>query len=188
MTVRYDRLFCGEDSSHVDAAAHILVAAFKDRSPAWPTFAAGHATVSEFVDSPHISYGAFLDNELIGWVGATPSYNGQSWEIQLLGVSPQWQRRGIATSLLKLLSEAVQRNGGHTLFVWCDDESESTTIGGKDIFTTPLEAIQAHVSGPRHAGGFYEQFGFVRCGILPNANGLGKPDILYAMAIGLTPS
>jgi aminoglycoside 6'-N-acetyltransferase I len=185
MTVTYDQVFFADHPIIVDAAAHILVAAFNDRSAAWPTVSLAHATVREIAQHEHIAFGAFADSTLVGWIGATPSYNGNVWEIQLLGVTPEWQRNGIATTLVHRLVTAVAHAGCHTVCVWCDDESKSTSIGGDSLFPHPLDALARLESGPRHAGGFYEHIGFVRCGILPDANGPGKPDILYAKPVML---
>ena len=183
MTVEYRQVFLGDEPLTVDAAAHILVVAFHDRSPAWPTVSAAYGTVNEFAQDQHIAFGAFADSSLVGWIGATPSYNGNVWEIQLLGVTPEWQRIGIATALVRILISAVGHVGCHTVCVWCDDETNSTSIGGCNLFPRPLDALARLESGPRHAGGFYEHIGFVRCGILPDANGPGKPDILYAIPV-----
>ena len=185
MTVEYRQVFFGDHPPSVDAAADILVAAFDDRSPAWRTISAAHATITDFAEGEHIAFGAFAGTSLVGWIGATPRYNGNVWEIELIAVMPNWQRFGIGTALVQILIPAVRHAGCQTLCVWCDAESNSTSVGGINLYPHPLDALSRLISGPRHAGGFYEHIGFVRCGILPDANGPGKPDILYAMPVKL---
>jgi len=126
MTVEYRQVFFGDEPLTVDAAAQILVVAFHDRSLAWPTVSAAYGTMNEFAQDQHIAFGAFADSSLVGWIGATPSYNGNVWEIQLLGVIPEWQRNGVATALVRMLISALVHVGCHTVCVWCDDESKST--------------------------------------------------------------
>lgn len=171
------------DSTIRDAAAEILVNAFRGISPSWPTHATAYDTFHELATADALLIGAFLDQQLVGFIGAVPQYGGTAWELHPLAVAPQHARNGIGTALLQHLCQQLQDHGAATVFVWCDDESAATSLGGSNVYPAPLDALATLVSGPRHAGGFYLKNDFCLTGILPDANGFGKHDILYARRI-----
>jgi aminoglycoside 6'-N-acetyltransferase I len=51
------------------------------------------------------------------------------------------------------------------------------------LYPDPLQHASNFRSAPPHAGAFYQKLGFVVCGVLPDANGNGKPDILFALRV-----
>jgi aminoglycoside 6'-N-acetyltransferase I len=169
--------------AEIDAVAAILVAGFADRSPAWPTLEAGINEVNAFSTDEHISLVATINDTIVGWISATPQYQRFGWELHPLVVAPAYQHQGIGKALVAALCARLAEHGATTVFAWSDDESLSTSLGGKDLFLNPLEHLHNFSSSVRHAGGFYLKQGFVLCGVLPDANGLGKPDILFARRI-----
>jgi aminoglycoside 6'-N-acetyltransferase I len=58
-----------------------------------------------------------------------------------------------------------------------------TSLSGVDLFTNVLEAIATIQNFKGHPYAFYQKLGFVIVGVLPDANGLGKPDILMAKSL-----
>lgn len=171
------------NESEIAAVGAIVVAGFADRSPAWPTLADGINEVVTFSTEHQISLVATIDHTVVGWVSATPQYHHYSWELHPLVVAPQYQHRGIGRALVQALCTALVERGATTLYAWSDDESLSTSLGGKDLMPDPLTHLVTFVPTTRHAGGFYQKQGFVLCGVLPDANGHGKPDILFARRI-----
>ncbi len=66
-----------------------------------------------------------------------------------------------------------------------DDGAENgrTTIGGRDLYPDPLLAAASVAGTAQHPLEFYRKLGFVVVGVLPDANGFGKPDIFMAKRV-----
>lgn len=126
-----------------------------------------------------------LDEEsnVIGWVAAAPLYNGYVWEIHPLVVASDWRGQGIGAKLVQDVERLAAARGGVTLWVGTDDEDERTTLGGIDLYPDPLAHLTRIRNLKRHPYTFYQRLGFVLAGVLPDANGFGKPDIFLAKRI-----
>ena len=180
------RIFHSANPTEISHAAAILVAACAGISPAWPTHAAAVASIQEYCAEPYVAFGMYEDETLLGWIGAMPQYGGHTWELHPLAVVPHRQRTGIGTRLVAALRDTLAQAGAQTLIVWCDDEAQTTTLGGKQLFPQPLQHLETLVSSERHAGGFYLRCGFALAGVIPDANGSGKHDFLYAIPLRMT--
>jgi aminoglycoside 6'-N-acetyltransferase I len=70
-----------------------------------------------------------------------------------------------------------------TLWLGADDEDNRTTLGGANLYPDVLDKL-AHIRNIKgHPFAFYLKMGFVLAGVVPDANGRGKPDILMAKRI-----
>ena len=108
----------------------------------------------------------------------------RSWEVHPLAVHPDHQRRGVGRALLADLEALVRERGGLTLFLGADDEAARTSLGGADLYPEPLAALAALTDRGGHPFRFYQRCGFSLVGVVPDANGRGKPDILMAKRVG----
>ncbi len=166
-------------------AAELLVAGFAEHWPdAWPNLDAARLTVRESLSPARIARAALDDaGNLLGWVAAEPLYNGNVWELTVLVVQPSLQRQGIGRALIEDMEEQVREQGGLTIWLGSDDEDDMTSLAGVDLFPDPL----AHLAAIRNYKGnpyeFYRKVGFSIAGVLPDANGLGKPDIFLAKSV-----
>ncbi len=86
-------------------------------------------------------------------------------------------------ALVTDLEEHVRLQGGLTLWVGTDDETNQTTLGGVDLYPNVCEHIAKIRNIRRHPYEFYQKVGFVLVGVVPDANGFGKPDILMAKRV-----
>jgi aminoglycoside 6'-N-acetyltransferase I len=178
------------DLPHDDAllhqAAELLVEGFREHWPlAWPDMDAALTEVREALEPEKLCRAAVDDDDrVLGWIGGIPGYDGHVWELHPLVVRPGHQRRGIGRALVEDLEAQVQARGGLTLWLGSDDEDEMTTLSGVDLY----DDLPGHIAGIRdlkgHPYGFYRKCGFVIAGVVPDANGRGKPDILMAKRIG----
>jgi aminoglycoside 6'-N-acetyltransferase I len=76
-------------------------------------------------------------------------------------------------------------NGGAlTLQLGSDDEDEMTSLAGVDLYPDPLRHLAKLTNRKDHPFGFYLKCGYAVVGVVPDANGLGKPDILLAKRVG----
>src|SRR5262245_30709105 len=81
---------------HVDQAARLLHDAFLGRTRDWQDIASARAEALESLIEGKISRVAVDGSEqVVGWIGAMPMYDGNVWEIHPLVVSSSHRRRGI---------------------------------------------------------------------------------------------
>lgn len=170
-------------------AAEMLVEEFREHWPdAWPTLKLAEAEVAEALQGEKIAYAVVSEGgALLGWIGGQPHYGGNVWELHPLAVSRRAQGQGIGRSLVERLEEEVRARGGLTLWLGTDDEAESTSIGGIDLYPGVLEKLVEIKSRRGHPIGFYQRLGFEVTGVVPDANGFGRPDILLAKRVGGPP-
>lgn len=119
---------------------------------------------------------------MLGWIGGQHAY-ARVWELHPLVVVPSAQGRGIGRALVADLEARVRERDALTLMLGSDDEDDMITLGGVDLSPD----VWTHVANIRNLRGhpfaFYQKCGFVIVGVVPDANGLGKPDILMAKRV-----
>jgi aminoglycoside 6'-N-acetyltransferase I len=81
------------------------------------------------------------------------------------------------------LEAQVRRRGGLTLWLGTDDEDGLTTLSGVNLYPNVYEHISKIKNLRNHPYEFYQKLGFVIVGVMPDANGRGKPDIYMAKQI-----
>lgn len=169
------------------AAAQMLVDGFAQHWPkAWPTPALALEEVREFVDEAdeRICRAALGDDgQLLGWIGGLAEYEGNVFELHPLVVRPDLQGQGIGRALVTDFEAQIVARGAHTIFLGTDDESGLTSLADTDLYPNPLEHLLRIQNVGRHPFGFYQKMGFAVVGVIPDANGFGKPDILMAKRV-----
>ncbi len=161
----------------LEQAAELLV----DRMPeGWPTMAEAREHVREMLDPARIARGYVRGPRLLGWVGGLEHYPDHIWELHPLVVHREHERRGVGRTLVADLEDRVRDLGIHTMFVGTDDELGQTNLGGVDLYPDVLARLTALVNLRDHPVGFYQRLGYSIIGVMPDANGFGKPDILLA--------
>lgn len=173
------------DEEGIEQAAAALVAGFREHSPkAWPDLESAHTEVLEALEPEKICRAAYSDDGMmLGWVGGFLSY-ARVWELHPLVVLPHMQGQGVGRALVADFEAHVRDKGGLTILLGSDDEDDMTTLSGVDLYPD----IGAHIARIRNLRGhpyeFYQKCGFVIVGVVPDANGYGKPDILLAKRVG----
>ena len=173
------------DDALIEQAAALLVESFREHWPdAWPTLEDAREEIGEALSGERICRAAVDDGgNLLGWIGAIPTYNGNVWELHPLAVSPRAQGQGIGRKLVEDLETQLAARGGVTLWLGSDDEDEMTSLGGVDLYPNPLEHLARIENLRGHPYEFYQKLGFAIAGVMPDANGPGKPDIYLAKRI-----
>lgn len=166
-------------------AARMLVEEFREHWPdAWPTLSDAEREVGLALAPEKVALGAVgADGTLLGWIGAQPMYEGAVWELHTLVVGRSAQGRGVGRRLVLELEALLHARGALTLWLGTDDEAQLTSLGGVDLFPDIVGKLATLESDQRHPFGFYRRLGFVVAGVVPDANGPGKPDILMAKRI-----
>lgn len=174
------------NSRMIEQAARLLVDGFRLHWPdAWPDLPAALAEVQECFQPGRLARAAVDENgNVLGWIGAISGYNGHAWELHPLVVRLDLQGRGIGTALVRDLEERVRQEGGLTLHLGTDDEDGMTSLADTDLYPDVVEHLARIHNLRRHPFEFYRKLGYAVVGVIPDANGPGKPDILMAKRVG----
>lgn len=169
----------------IEQAASILFESFRQDWPdAWPSPESAREEVLECLEPGKICRAALDEKgKVLGFVGATSQYRGGVFELHPMCVSPSVQGRGLGSAMVADLVERVRDRGGRTIYLGTDDENDLTSASSTDLFDEPWRHIRDLRAKSRHPLEFYRKLGFVVVGLIPDANGPGKPDIMMARKI-----
>jgi aminoglycoside 6'-N-acetyltransferase I len=174
-----------DDTALVHQAAQLLVDAFQKHWPdAWPTLESGYKEVQKMVETERICRAAVAENgNLLGIIGGIPGYDGHVWELHPLAVQPSAQGQGIGRALVADFEEQVRLRGGLTITLGSDDQDNMTSLSDVDLYENLWEKIREIRNLKNHPFEFYQKLGYIITGVVPDANGIGKPDILMAKRV-----
>ena len=174
-----------DNQQAIQQSASLLLEGFKEHWPnAWPNLEAALQEVKESFGQERISRVAMSDSgEILGWISGIKQYDGHVWELHPLVVRSNYRRQGIGRALVVDLEKEVGKRGGLTLWLGTDDENNMTSLSGIDLYPNVLEHLDNIRNLKGHPYEFYQKLGFSIVGVLPDANGLGKPDIYMAKRV-----
>jgi aminoglycoside 6'-N-acetyltransferase I len=164
-------------------AARILREAI--RGPSYKQAGEAEAEVARFFGNPDRFAIAAIDGaDLIGWVGGVRDYP-TSLQLHPLVVDPPRHRRGVGRKLVAALEAQAVAEGYLAVHLGADDEFGGTNLFEIDAFPDPLATLAMIApSAQGHAFFFYRRLGFIPVGIIPDANGFGRPDLLLSKRLG----
>jgi GNAT superfamily N-acetyltransferase len=173
-----------DDEDAIEQVVALLVDFAPNRAAAWPDDESARETVEDALDEDSIARIAFNDaNTVIGFAAAAPQYS-HAWELHPLVVARNEQGRGIGRALVTDIEELVAAEGGLTVYLGADDLDESTSAAEEDLFPDVLDKAQdLQLRKRRHPIGFYLHLGYEIVGIIPDANGPGRPDVWLARSV-----
>lgn len=140
--------------------------------------------VEKLLAPERIAVAALVDDDLVGFVGAIPQYGQTGWEMHPLVVVADFRRQKIGARLVSFLESEIASRGGITIYLGTDDENDETTLSQVNLYNEPLEAIANIKNLKAHPYSFYEKLGYQITGVIPDANGWFKPDIIMSKRIG----
>jgi aminoglycoside 6'-N-acetyltransferase I len=177
---------CPDDEKRINEVVTLLMDAFRENPDYCPDAESALEETQELFEPGRISLVA-VDEQgaVLGCIGGRPHYEGHVWELHPLAVRPEHQRKGIGRALVADLEERVRERGAVTLWLGTDDEDDQTTLSAVDLYPDPLEHLGRIRNLRGHPYEFYQEVGFVIVGVMPDANGWGKPDIFMAKRVGL---
>ena len=161
-------------------AARVLLEAFSAKNNrTWETLADAEKELNECLNADFVCSGCVRDGSVVGWIGARPMYGNTTWELHPLVVHPRFQGKGIGRKLIEHLEETAANRGVGGIVLGTDDETGSTSLSTYDFDCGSVaDAIERIEDFDRHPFRFYEKCGYRIVGVVPDANGPGKPDIL----------
>ena len=174
-----------EHETAIQQIVQVFVACFQGRSS--PAFANPKNALEEIHDSldpDRISRIAIDSNgDVLGWISASSQYEGNAWELHPLVVRLDRQHQGIGKALVADLEQQVSQRGGTTIYIGTDDENGETSLFDVDLYPNVWQHIAQIQNLKQHPYEFYQKQGYTIVGVIPDANGFGKPDILMAKRI-----
>jgi aminoglycoside 6'-N-acetyltransferase I len=165
------------DVPRIESTARLLHAVFSPQG-AWTTIVEARQEVIDSLGPDRISRVAVdSDGSVVGWIGAVRQYNGLVWELHPIVVSDSQRRHGIGRALVLDLEKILEAHGALTLWAGADDLSGETSLGEIDLYAELPSALNRVKSWGNHPLPFYRSLGFHVIGVMPDANGAGRPDI-----------
>jgi aminoglycoside 6'-N-acetyltransferase I len=144
----------------------------------WEDLETAIAEVRESLQENRISRAALdAKDNVLGWIGGFHEY-AFVWELHPLVVRSDLQIQGVGTALVRDFERQVKLRGGLTVRLGTDDENERTSIGGADLYPNALEKLSKIRNLRRHPFEFYQKLGYEITGVIPDADGFGKPVIM----------
>jgi aminoglycoside 6'-N-acetyltransferase I len=173
-----------QDEAHIYQAAEILKLAFAaDFLDGWTTIEEGTQEVHKMLAEDRICRAALLDGRVIAWIGGIPEYDGNVWELHPLAVHPDFQGQGIGRILIQDFEAQVIKKGGLTIMLGSDDDTNRTSLSGVDLYQNLPDKIATIRNLSNHPFTFYQKMGYHIIGVVPDANGMGKPDIMLGKRV-----
>lgn len=172
------------DEDFIRQVAEVLLDGFTTSGiNPWENLESALTEVRESLSENRISRAAIDKNEnVLGWIGAFHDY-ALVWELHPLVVRSNLQNQGIGTALIRDLEQQIKSRGGLTIKLGTDDENNRTTIGGIELYPNVLEKTSNIENLKKHPFEFYQKLGFEITGVIPDADGFGKPDIIMCKRV-----
>ncbi|MBK9924988.1 MAG: GNAT family N-acetyltransferase [Anaerolineales bacterium] len=177
--------FPSDNENIIHQAAQLLVNAFCEHWPdAWPTLEDALKEIHEMLDEERICRIAVDENgNLLGIIGGIPEYDGHVWELHPLAVQPDLQKQGIGKALIEDFEEQVRAKGGLTITLGSDDEDGMTSLSNVDLYENLWDKVKNIRNWKGHPFEFYQKMGYIITGVVIDANGKGKPDIIMSKKV-----
>jgi aminoglycoside 6'-N-acetyltransferase I len=172
------------DGARIEEAARLLHAAFSPLG-VWTTMAEARQEVVDSLGADRVSRVARAhDGAIIGWIGAIREYDGLVWQLHPLVVAEERRRHGVGRALVMDLEAILTARRALTLWAGSDDLTGETSLGGVDLYPALPGRLAAVRSWGHHPLPFYRRLGFHIIGVMPDANGPGRPDIFLGKRLG----
>lgn len=147
----------------------------------WPTLQHAMDEIKELLIPENTMLAAIENDIVVGWGGIlAPIYNGNVFELHPLAVRSDKRNQGIGRALVTALEDEARKQGGLTIYLGADDEQGGgeTSFANVDLYDDLPGKITNFTAGS-HQSGFYLKLGYKIIGVMPDANGIGKPDIYF---------
>jgi len=170
-----------EDAKLIQQTAQVAYEASQSISKIWlPTVEAAIEEVHESLEREGISQVMLDGDQVAAWIRASLQFSGRVVEIHPLIVARAYQGKGLGRRMVNQVEAWTRQQGALTLWIGTSDETNATSLAGVDLYENPGTAIANFQQVAPHPCGFWLRLGFRIVGILPDAEGIGKPSIMMA--------
>jgi aminoglycoside 6'-N-acetyltransferase I len=174
-----------DDHEIVQQMAQVLTTGFEAVAPnAWPTVEDAREAVASVIGEGFARAALDESGVVLGWIGGLPQYDGNVWELHPLVVAATARKQGTGRALVLDFEDQVRIRGGLTVLLGTDDEANFTTLSSVDLYDDLPAKLAGAKGSPPHALEFYRKLGYTIIGVVPDANGRGKPDIIMGKHVG----
>lgn len=150
--------------------------------PGWPTIENSMDELESLLKPGNTLLAAMIDDKVVGFGGILePIYNGNVFELHPLAVDFRFRNQGVGKALVHALENEARKRGGLTIYLGSDDDQEGgeTNLANVDLYDNLGDKLTRFLPGT-HPSGFYLKMGYKVIGVMPDANGIGKPDIFLS--------
>lgn len=147
----------------------------------WPTVEDALCEIQDRLKPENTLLAVLEKKVVVGWGGILePTYDGNVFELHPLVVRKDRRKLGIGKRIVFALEDEARRQGGLVIYLGADDEKEGgeTSFYNVDLFDDFPQKLKDFKPG-NHQSAFYLKMGYKIIGVMPDANGRGKPDIYF---------
>lgn len=165
----------------LELLAHVTFAAAREHSAVWmPDLDAARGELTDALQPQKIAR-ALLDasGQPLAWVAALPDW-GDVWELNPLIVGIEHQGLGHGQRLVAEIEQLVAARGARTMTAFTSDTIGATSLADCDLYDNTLARLADVEIRRPHALGFWQRVGYRIVGVIPDAEGPGKPSIALA--------
>ena len=167
------------NSALVERLANITHEAFRENSPDWvPTIELALRQVVAATSPGRLGRVILDQGQAAGWIGIIKGR--RVWEIHPIAIAIEHQYKGFGHLLVEDVARLAKAAGALTLFAGTSDEVGTTNLFGVDLYADPASAIKNLRATRRNPFEFWQNAGFTVVGLMPDAEGEGKPGIHMA--------
>lgn len=151
----------------------------------WPAISDARQEIAERLIPENCLLAAVEEENVLGWGGIlAPIYDGKVFELHPLAVRSDRRNQGIGRAIVTALENEARKSGGLTIYLGADDEKneEETSLAAVDLYDDLGGKLQTFQAGT-HQSAFYLKLGYKIIGVMPDANGIGKPDIFFGKSL-----
>lgn len=173
-----------KDDAIYQQMAHLLIDGFREHWDAWKTIDEALEDIHMVEETGFVRVALNDDStRVLGWIGGLPEYDGHVWELHPLVVDEAFHQQGIGRALVAAFEAEVKARGGLSIRVGSDDEDDMTSLANTDLYHNLWEKIANIENFKGHPYEFYQKCGYTIIGVMPDANGRGKPDIILGKRV-----
>lgn len=174
------------DARVLEALARITLAAAREHSPDWlADLDDASEQLSEARAPGKVARVVVANGEPIGWVAAAPAW-GQIWDLHPLIVAIDHQRRGHGRRLVRTIEQIAAASGALTMTLGTSDTTGATSLAGVDLYEDTFAQLAAMQVRRPHPVSFWVRLGYRITGVIPDAEGRGKPSIQLSRRLAAT--
>ncbi|HEX3476598.1 MAG TPA: GNAT family N-acetyltransferase [Kofleriaceae bacterium] len=168
------------DADAREQLARLTLPAAREHAPDWlPDLDAAREEVASALAPGKVARVALDGGVAVGWVAAGHAW-GCIWDLHPLIVAIEHQRRGHGRRLVREIERLAAAAGARTMTLGTSDLTGATSLAGVDLYDDTFARLATVEARRPHPVEFWRRIGYQIVGVIPDAEGPGKPSITLA--------